>query len=97
MAAGNKNLRGWNWIKDSTVLHSDVTMGSVSSLPSKVTHPGKGDTGILTLSFGFCTSPLGMFYNVKEMKPRHAFLFATQWEAKRQPIHPRNSAHPPCA
>lgn len=32
MAAGNKNLRGCNWIKGSTVLHSDVTMGSVSSL-----------------------------------------------------------------
>lgn len=72
---------------------SDVTTDSIYSLFQDHTTREKRrwDTNP---AFGFLHIPPGVFCPVKEMKPRHAVLIATKWEANRQPVHPRTSAQP---
>lgn len=93
MVAGHQNLRGCPWIKGPAVLPSDVTTDSIYSLFQDRTTRERchWDTNP---AFGFLHIPPAVFSPVKEMKPSHAVLIATQWEAKRQPIHPRTSAQP---
>lgn len=54
MVAGHQSLRGCTWIKE---LGSTQMSQLISTHSSKITQPGRGDDGTLTLHLGSFTFP----------------------------------------